>query len=33
VELAGGVALPADAKPWLQERAWTSPIYYSPAAP
>jgi hypothetical protein len=25
-----GTALPADAKPWLQERAWTSPIYYVP---
>lgn len=25
-----GVALPADAQPWLQERAWTSPIFYVP---
>ena len=25
-----GVAQPADAKLWLQERAWTSPIYYTP---
>jgi hypothetical protein len=25
-----GVTQPADAKLWLQERAWTSPIYYTP---
>jgi hypothetical protein len=25
-----GVAQPADARLWLQERAWTSPIYYTP---
>lgn len=28
--MRSGVAQPADAKPWLQERAWTSPIYYTP---
>lgn len=27
---SSGVAQPADAKTWLQERAWTSPIYYTP---
>jgi hypothetical protein len=25
-----GITQPADAKLWLQERAWTSPIYYTP---
>jgi len=28
--VATGIPLSAGTKPWLQERAWTSPIYYTP---
>ena len=32
LSVRSGVPMAPDVRPWLQERAWTSPIYYTPAA-
>ncbi|GAA0271263.1 DUF3604 domain-containing protein [Alteraurantiacibacter aestuarii] len=32
LSVASGIALAPETKPWLQERAWTSPVYYTPAS-
>jgi hypothetical protein len=32
LSVASGIPLSEGTSPWLQERAWTSPVYYTPAA-
>ncbi len=32
LSVASGIALSEGTSPWLQERAWTSPVYYTPAS-